>query len=268
MSGPHGVHRHVRALAAPLLASLLAGLMPLPAAGVAATQRDVRVVAEPATVSRTTPSRAGQPTPDATSPVDAAPGQDAPEQRPSVAYEEAMAHEHDVIAFQPGGLVDVGFKPRGTDRWSIDGQAPSALPPGRATGRQMAASPQGSRWADIGPGKASPHAKDQGDAPGTGDAVDPAASPAPSDAPIDAPAGEPAVAASGASFVEQADPGFDLAAAAGLRRQVFGFLPYWEVSGASSKLNYDVLSTIAYFSVGATGSGNLKKKDADGTSTT
>ncbi len=60
----------------------------------------------------------------------------------------------------------------------------------------------------------------------------------------------------------------DPAAASGLRRQVFGFLPYWELSGASSKLNYGVLSTIAYFSVGATSSGNLKKKDADGTATT
>ena len=29
------------------------------------------------------------------------------------------------------------------------------------------------------------------------------------------------------------DPSLDLAAASGLRRQVFGFLPYWEVSGAS-----------------------------------
>src|SRR4029078_4550050 len=61
---------------------------------------------------------------------------------------------------------------------------------------------------------------------------------------------------------------FDLAAASGLRRQVYGFLPYWEVNGASTKLNYNVLSTIAYFSVGATAAGNLKKRDADGTRTT
>ncbi|MEI7744201.1 MAG: glycosyl hydrolase family 18 protein, partial [Chloroflexota bacterium] len=57
-------------------------------------------------------------------------------------------------------------------------------------------------------------------------------------------------------------------APAALRRQVFGFLPYWELSGASTKLNFDVRSTIAYFSVGADGNGNLRKKDADGTSTT
>jgi spore germination protein YaaH/flagellar hook assembly protein FlgD len=49
---------------------------------------------------------------------------------------------------------------------------------------------------------------------------------------------------------------------------VFGFLPYWDVSGASTRLNYDVLSTIAYFSVGVDKAGNLKKRDADGTKTT
>ena len=63
-------------------------------------------------------------------------------------------------------------------------------------------------------------------------------------------------------------PTFDLAAASGLTRQVFGFLPYWELSGASTKLNYDVLSTIAYFSVGADSKGNLRKKNSDGTTTT
>ena len=46
---------------------------------------------------------------------------------------------------------------------------------------------------------------------------------------------------------------------------MFGFLPYWELSGASTKLNYDVLSTIAYFSVGATSKGDLKKRNANGT---
>ncbi|MEO5966083.1 MAG: FlgD immunoglobulin-like domain containing protein [Candidatus Limnocylindrales bacterium] len=75
--------------------------------------------------------------------------------------------------------------------------------------------------------------------------------------------------ATGASYVDPApDPAFDLAAATGLRRQVYGFLPYWELSGASTKLNYDVLSSIAYFSVGADAKGNLKKRDTDGTSST
>ena len=57
-------------------------------------------------------------------------------------------------------------------------------------------------------------------------------------------------------------------AASGLRRQVFGFLPYWEVTGAASRLDYDVLSTIAYFSVGVTTNGTLKKRNGTGTLTT
>jgi spore germination protein YaaH/flagellar hook assembly protein FlgD len=57
-------------------------------------------------------------------------------------------------------------------------------------------------------------------------------------------------------------------AARGLLRQVFGFLPYWELSDSSTTLNYDVLSTIAYFSVGADSSGNLLKRNPDGSVTT
>ncbi|HSL98210.1 MAG TPA: glycosyl hydrolase family 18 protein, partial [Candidatus Deferrimicrobiaceae bacterium] len=53
----------------------------------------------------------------------------------------------------------------------------------------------------------------------------------------------------------------------GLRREVFGFLPYWEVSG-SVDLDYRTLSTIAYFSVGVTKAGNLKKTDSDGSLST
>lgn len=51
-------------------------------------------------------------------------------------------------------------------------------------------------------------------------------------------------------------------------KQVFGFLPYWEVSDSANKLDYRVLSTIAYFSVGSDTAGNLLKKNADGTPTT
>jgi spore germination protein YaaH len=51
-------------------------------------------------------------------------------------------------------------------------------------------------------------------------------------------------------------------------KQVFGFLPYWEVSDSANTLDYRVLSTIAYFSVGTDQNGNLLKKDADGTPTT
>ena len=80
--------------------------------------------------------------------------------------------------------------------------------------------------------------------------------------------GGAAIDASGASYVAPVADNVDLAAARGLRRQVFGFLPYWELSGAVSKLNNDVLSTIAYFSVGVDRLGNLRKKDSDGTNST
>ena len=62
----------------------------------------------------------------------------------------------------------------------------------------------------------------------------------------------------------------DVAVASGTRRlkQVFGFLPYWEVSDGANTLDYRVLSTIAYFSVGSDQNGNLLKKNGDGTPTT
>ncbi len=41
-----------------------------------------------------------------------------------------------------------------------------------------------------------------------------------------------------------------------LRREVYGYLPYWE-SSAAPTLNYDVLSTVAYFGLDADSSGNL-----------
>ena len=186
---------------------------------------------------------------------------------PSIAYEEAMAHADDEIAFKPGGLVEAGFTPRSTDRWPIDGKAPGRLPGGRATGRQMAASPQGSRWTDLTHGGPRPRPDHAGGPARAGDPPAPH-DPAATAAPVDAPADDPAMPAEGVAYVDAPEPAFDLAAASGLRRQVFGFLPYWELSGAATKLDYDVLSTIAYFSVGANAKGDLKKKAADGTNTT
>ncbi|HEY7525706.1 MAG TPA: glycosyl hydrolase family 18 protein [Candidatus Limnocylindria bacterium] len=50
----------------------------------------------------------------------------------------------------------------------------------------------------------------------------------------------------------------------GLRKEVFGFLPYWMLSGSAlSSMNYHLVSTIAYFSVNAKMTGYLAK----GTST-
>ena len=62
----------------------------------------------------------------------------------------------------------------------------------------------------------------------------------------------------------------DLAAAVdpgGLKREVFGFLPYWELTDSSTRLDWEKLSTIAYFGVGAAGNGNLQKTNSDGSTT-
>ena len=154
-----------------------------------------------------------------------------------------------VRARRPGR---VPFSPRASDRWPIDGEPPRALPAGRATGHA-----DGRRPPTAPPGPTSGHRRRAGD-----DARSTA------DAPVDAPAGDAAIPATGASSPAPPAAATDPAEAAGLRRQVFGFLPYWEVSGASSKLNYDVLSTIAYFSVGANARGDLRKRDGDGSLTT
>ena len=156
---------------------------------------------------------AGPPTPD----TDPAATPDGAGQHPSIAYEQAMAHADDTIAFKPGGRVTVGFQPRKTDDWPVDNRPPTDLPAGRATGAEMAKSAQGSDWADLGT---------------SANAAKPAAA-VPDDAlaPVDA-AGGTAIDASGASYVAPVADNVDLAAARGLRRQVFGFLPYWELSGA------------------------------------
>ena len=274
MTRPDSALRRPNPFATAVLSALLAvGMLPVPGAAVAAQPAPAVATTDPATA----PAAADE----------------TPEQRPSIAYEEAMAHEHDVIRFEPGGRVDLGFTPRADDGWPIDGQAPRTLPAGRASGREMAASAQGSHWARIGgltetpgadtpgagtPGAGTPGADGADPAepaespvpdPGTTDSSDePSLAPEPTPEPIDAPADDPVLPAQGAAWVAPDTSQSDLAAASGLRRQVFGFLPYWEVSGASTRLNYDVLSTIAYFSVGADRAGNLRKKDKDGTNTT
>ncbi len=242
---PRSALRHRRpTIVGALVAILVAGVMPGPPT---VTARDLLP---------DVPSRPAVPAPDA---PDDAPD-DVPEDVPSIAYEEWLEHEDDELEFTPGARVEVGFTPRKDDRWPVGGAEPGPLPAGRASGRDMAKMPNGSRWTDVG-GKGT----DGRNGRGAGEPAEPS----PAQDPVDAPAGAAAVPANLAAFAEPAaEPDFDLAAASGLRRQVYGFLPYWELSGASTKLNYDVLSTIAYFSVGATSKGNLKKKDADGTSTT
>ena len=172
-----------------------------------------------------------------------APADDAPELLPSIQYEEAMAHEKDALTFEPGKRVSVGFTPRATDTWPVDGRAPRPLPAGRLSGTELAMSPQGETTSKTAAAET---------------------------APIDAAAVDGAAlqAATTTSLTDPAAADPLDTGATGLRRQVFGFLPYWELSDSSTTLDYSVLSTIAYFSVGSDKNGNLLKKASDGSTTT
>jgi spore germination protein YaaH/flagellar hook assembly protein FlgD len=169
---------------------------------------------------------------------------------PSIIAQEAAAHADDRIAFTPGAQVTVPFVPRVDDGWVVGGGAPKTLPAGAASGRAMAASRQGTVWT---PSSRAPQAGDQTT---ISDAL----------RPVDGPSLSPGEAFSGNStsaVVRTTDP-VAPSAGTGLRRQVFGFLPYWELSSSSTTLHYEVLSTIAYFGVGAKANGDLIKHNADG----
>lgn len=171
---------------------------------------------------------------------------------PSIQYEQAMEHAADAIEFEPGGRVTVPFRPRSGDDWKVDGLSPRALPAGHATGLQMRTSRGNVVWAAGRPeGLAG---ESGGPADGSGD-------------------GSPNDASGVAPASYSGSPGDDVSAAApvgasGLRREVFGFLPYWEIGDSSTTLDWRTLSTVAYFSVGCLSSGYLDKYDADGSTTT
>jgi len=176
-----------------------------------------------------------------------------PAAAPSAHYLDALEHEGAAFEFEPGERVTVPFRPRASDRWPVGGGLPRALPAGHATGAEMRAAPPGATWS-VGP---PPDLRDPG-------------SVEPSLEGVDQDGGEAAMPATGTSWTVSAGDEVVAAAAVGengLRREVFGFLPYWEVSG-SADLDYRTLSTIAYFSVGVTKVGNLKKTDSDGSTST
>jgi spore germination protein YaaH/flagellar hook assembly protein FlgD len=184
--------------------------------------------------------------PDAEPPATAATAVD----RPSTAYEAWLAHANDRISFTPGGRVTIGFTPRSTDAWTVGGLAPSGLPAGRLAGMTMGGSNQGSLDV-VGSGSGST------DPVTTGSSL------------VDAPARRDAGPATLLSAtVPGPSPAAPTTAARGLRREVFGFLPYWQLAGAARRLDYSVLTTIAYFSVGADAAGNLIRRNGDGTLTT
>ncbi len=51
-------------------------------------------------------------------------------------------------------------------------------------------------------------------------------------------------------------------------RVIYGFLPYWTLADPDTRLDFSVLTHVAYFSVGADARGNLRKRDPDGSLTT
>ena len=168
----------------------------------------------------------------------------------SIHYRHAEEHADDVIAFEPGEAVRVPFTPRSDDDWDVDGRAPRALPTGSATGQEMQAAEQGSVWSAGVPEDVAAPAHFAGDA-----SVAPPGS----------------RTASPTSIIDQAtDEAVEAAPVgpSGLRREIFGFLPYWEVADSSTVLDWRTLSTLAYFSVGCTSSGSLMKRNLDGSNTT
>ena len=169
--------------------------------------------------------------------------------QPTIQYEEAMAHAGDRTRFTPGGRVTVPFKPRASDRWAVGGVRPQELPAGRATGQAIrdAATPPGQGRATGRTGNDSP--KSDGAQPAPGAAV----------GAIDLPYVDPSSAIP-ADLAAAVDPG-------GLKREVFGWLPYWELTDSSTRYDWDTLSTIAYFGVGAAGNGDLQRKNSDGSTT-
>ncbi|HEX8939521.1 MAG TPA: glycosyl hydrolase family 18 protein [Candidatus Limnocylindrales bacterium] len=223
----------------PFVGPARARLRPLAPAAVLVTALALQgVLAAPAAAQgpSTEAARGGRSLPAAPAKTDPGLGQ------PSIQYQEALAHAHDVRVFEPGDRVTVPFRPRAGDTWAVGGAAPRVLPAGRASGRELAASPTGSVWADV-PGVAIPAGAGQ-----------------PPGAPVDAPANAPVVAAAGTTFVAPSPatlPTTDVLS--GLRRQVIGFLPYWNLGSPSTVLNYDMLSTVAYFAVGVDSGGNLIK---------
>jgi spore germination protein YaaH len=239
----------------PLTAGLLAGLTlaGLTLAGTAASAVERRSAPQPASspavLAAANAPAAGDANPPAAGRVTFEPPAPVAGVQPSIHYEEAASHANDPVDFRPGGRVEVGFRPRAGDTWTIGGRAPRALPAGNATSEQILVSPQGGIWADRPP--AGTAAAAAALAPLDGEILDPSQVLSARSAAALTILGEQPVAPAGI----------------GLGREVFGFLPYWELSDSSTSLRYDLLSTIAYFGVGVDGGGNLTRTNADGSTT-
>jgi spore germination protein YaaH/flagellar hook assembly protein FlgD len=207
---------------------------------------------------------------------------------PSQGYLDSLDAEQRDFLFTPGGRVTLGFTPRADDHWPVGGRAPRALPAGRRPGAAMAGvadpatPPPSTPSGPVEPGASAPPAEDPGtdeapvaqppDATPPPDATaTPGATPTPSvepAPPVDAPAGPSPIPAVGTSFVVAPEAAELAPSAVGMRREVHGFLPYWEVADSTTRVDFSVITHMAYFSVGVDGKGNLKKRNGDGSPTT
>jgi spore germination protein YaaH len=184
------------------------------------------------------PPAAGAASPQTAQPQQAAPNE--PAVLSSIHWEQARAHASDKLDLPAGGRVTVGFVPRPDDPWKIGGAAPRALPAGRLSGRELRSA---TRTAQPRPTPDSPLTE-------PGDVVQ----------------AEPA----SLSLPTEGGGTVDLTAKVtptGLRKEIFGFLPYWELSDASTTLDYTKISTIAYFGVGAAANGTLERTSSSGATT-
>ena len=160
--------------------------------------------------------------------------------QPTIQWEEAHAHEPDRITFRAGGRVTVPFRPRATDRWTVGGVKARALPAGRVDGAAMRRgdAPADARHRPAARRPVGRHRRASRDRIG----------------PIDLPGRRPRAPGAGR-------PG---------RTSTRGVRVPAVLAGQQqlARIQYDKISTIAYFGIGADGAGNLQKRTTDGTITT
>ncbi|MGC8633617.1 MAG: glycosyl hydrolase family 18 protein [Candidatus Limnocylindrales bacterium] len=154
---------------------------------------------------------------------------------PSEAYLESVEHARDHLSLAAPRPVTVALRARTSERFVIDGRRAGASPvpaPATASGGARRPAQEATSPSPTLLGAPTP-SSGQGGSPGMAGTPGAGGSPAPS----------------------TGGPG----------REIYGFLPYWELGDPTMTLDYSVLSTIAYFGLTATASGTLQQAGSDGT---